>query len=603
MRAGFAPIMERRDGSMFVSSLAVAARMGKLGLAALVVVALALAAACSQGGEAYPAAPASAPAAAAPAPAQPTTGTAAAQAARGQTQNQAAAAAAPAQPTPVSLRTDMDVFDLDTVQASLVQRQRVIIRTVDMAMVVSDAARAVDEVAAAAREFGGWTVAANRASTHSASVSVRVPAQSLEDAVFAIRRVGVKVVSEKTNSQDVTDEYVDSQSRLASLRATEQSLLRLFERADDVEKALAVQDRLAELQANIETILGRIRLMEETAAFSLINVSVALAPMAMSVDAGGDRTVSAGEAARFQAKFTPPDGIDAFTFAWDFGDHTPEVSGTRHAPTGAGGGERSTATVSHAYASDVDSPYIVRLRISGTGEAGLAEGAATFRTTVKKIPTIEVYAGTNRRVEQGQAAEYAGSFTRSSELSNFRYTWDFGDGSAPIDGLPEPDESRVTVTHVFENFRPQPYPVTFTVRADGDAGEVSGAASFDARVYESEGLVIAGWSAGKNFKSATRALSAVLQVIGTALIWLLTFSPIWGGAILAVFGIIRALRWLESESAPSWARRGRRGRGRYPPRIEAAPHEDESARTLEDSLRNLETPPERTEGGEGGASR
>ena len=600
MRAGFAPIMERRDGSMFVSSLAAAARLAKLGLAALVVVALA--AACSQGGEAYPvapAAPAPASAPAAAAPAQPTTGTAAAQAARGQTQNQTAAS--PAQPTPVSLRTDMDVFDLDTVQASLVQRQRVIIRTVDMAMVVSDAARAVDEVAAAAREFGGWTVAANRASTHSATVSVRVPAQSLEDAVFAIRRVGVKVVSEKTNSQDVTDEYVDSQSRLASLRATEQSLLQLFERADDVEKALAVQDRLAELQANIETILGRIRLMEETAAFSLINVSVALAPMAMSVDAGGDRTVSAGEAARFQAKFTPPNGIDAFAFTWDFGDHTPEVSGTRHAPTGAAGGEHATATVSHAYASDVDSPYIVRLRISGTGEAGLAEGAATFRTTVKKIPTIEVYAGTNRRVEQGQTAEYTGSFTRSSELSNFRYTWDFGDGSAPIDGLPEPDESRVTVTHVFENFRPQPYPVTFTVRADGDAGEVSGGASFDTRVEESEGLVIAGWSAGKNFKSATRALSAVLQVIGTALIWVLTFSPIWGGAILAVFGIIRALRWLESESAPSWARR--RGRGRYPPRIESAPQEDESARTLEDSLRNLETPPERTEGGERGGNR
>ena len=595
-------MMKGDRGIMFVSLLAAAARTpnpAKPALLALVAAALILAAACS-GGEPFADAPApqmaQAPAAAqAPAPAQPAQTQAAAQ-----TQTQTQAAAAPAQPTPAALRTDMDVFDRDTVQASLVQRQRVIIRTVDMEMVVSDAARAVDEVAAAAREFGGWTVSANRESTHSAAVSVRVPAQSLEDAVFAIRRVGVKVVSEKTNSQDVTDEYVDSQSRLASLRATEQSLLRLFERADDVEKALAVQDRLAELQANIETILGRIRLMEETAAFSLINVSVSLAPIAMSVDAGGDRTVSAGEATRFQAKFTPPNGIDSFAFAWDFGDHTPEIAGTRHAPTGAGG-ERATATVSHAYASDADSPYIVRLRISGTGEAGLAEGAATFRTTVKKIPTIEVYAGTNRRVEQGQSAEYTGSFTRSSELSNFRYTWDFGDGAAPIDGLPDPDESRVTVTHIFDNFRPQAYPVTFTVRADGDAGEVSGSASFETSVYESEGLVIAGWSAGRNFKSATRALSAVFQVFGTALIWILTFSPIWGGAILAVFGVIRLVRWLESESAPSWARlQGSGRRGNLPPRIEAALREDDSARTLEDSLRNRESPPERTDGGEGG---
>ena len=531
-----------------------------LGRAAALAVALALAAACGEG-EAYPDTPVrieAVSAAAAPAQAAPA---AAAPPAPAQPPASSAASAQPAQPSaPPAIRTDLEVFDLDSVQASLVQRQRVIIRTVDMEMVVDDVARAVDEVAEAARAFGGWTVSANRASTHRGTVSVRVPAQSLEDAVFAIRRVGVKVTSENTNSQDVTDEYVDSQSRLTSLRATERSLLALFERADDVEKALAVQERLAELQATIETILGRIRLMEETAAFSLINVTAALAPMAMGVDAGGDRTVSAGEATRFQARFTPPSGIDNFAFVWDFGDHTPERTATRHAPTGAGG-EHATETVSHAYASDEDSPYIVRLRVSGTGEAGLAEGSATFRVAVKRIPTIEVFAGADRSVEQGQRAEYTASFTRSTELSNFRYTWDFGDGSAPAVGLPEPDEARVTATHVYDNFRPQPYPVTFTVSADSDAGEVTGSAAFHTTVEESEGLVIAGWSAGRNFKSASRALSAVLQVGGTILIWAITFSPIWGGALALAYAIIRIDRWLQGESAPAWAKR-RRGRGR-----------------------------------------
>ncbi len=546
--------------------------------AALAVILLTLAAACGEG-ESYPEAPAQmqVPAAAAPAqpapaaaPAQPTTGTSAAQ---------AAASSASAQPAsaPPTLRTDLEVFDLDGVQASLAQRQRVIIRTVDMEMVVEDVARAVDDVAAAARAFGGWTVSANRASTHRGTVSVRVPAQSLEDAVFEIRKVGVRVSSEKTNSQDVTDEYVDSQSRLVSLRATEQSLLALFERADDVEKALTVQERLAELQATIETILGRIRLMEETAAFSLINVTVELAPMAMGVDAGGDRTVSAGEATRFQAKFTPPDGIDSFAFTWDFGDHTPERTATRHAPTGESGGEHATETVSHAYASDEDSPYIVRLRVSGTGEAGLAEGSATFRVTVKRIPTIEVFAGADRSVEQGQRAEYTASFTRSTELSNFRYTWDFGDGSAPVVGLPEPDESRVTATHVYDNFRPQPYPVTFTASADSDAGEVTGSAAFYTTVEESEGLVIAGWSAGRNFKDAFRALSAVLQVGGTILIWVFTFAPVWGGALALIYGAMRLDRWLRGESAPAWAKRGRERRRRRVRPSQAPEYRDDEA--------------------------
>ena len=459
----------------------------------------------------------------------------------------AAAPAAPAQDpsSPIAAQSQVAAapgssigsFDLTRVQASLVQQQRVIIRTVDMELVVSDVARSLDDVAAVARQFGGWVVSTNRTSTHDGTISVRVPAQSLDEAVLGVRRIGSEVVSELSSSQDVTDEYVDSQSRLTSLRFTEQALLRLFARTEDVEHALQVQDKLATLQSEIESILGRIRLMEETAAFSLIKVTVGLAPFTLVVDVGGNRTVSAGEPTRFQAQFSPPTGIEDFTFSWDFGDHSSPVSGTGYAPTTVPG-QYVTATVSHAYASDLDSPYIVRVKITGTGDAGLAEGSATFQTTVKKIPTIEAFAGSGRTVEQGQAAEYTASFTRSVELSNFQYVWDFGDGTSPVVGSPEPGESRVTVTHVFDNFRPEEYEVTFTVTAGSDAGEVLGEARFGVRVEESEGLVIAGWSAGKNFKTAARALSAVLQAVATAVIWIVTFSPVWVGAGAIIFGMI-----------------------------------------------------------------
>ncbi|MCE2458542.1 MAG: DUF4349 domain-containing protein [Dehalococcoidia bacterium] len=462
----------------------------------------------------------------------------------GQVSEQQAQSPAPAPPAPAPAAATEPPeqgpagFDLNRVQTALVQQQRVIIRTVDLELVVGDVASSVDEIAAVARRFGGWVVSSERTSKHDAIVSVRVPAQSLDEAVFGIREVGIEVVSELSSSLDVTEDYVDTKSRLTSLRATEQALLSLFERAVEVEDALEVQNQLATLQANIEAMLGRIRYMEETAAFSLINVSVELPPTVLPVDAGGDRVVRAGEPARYQAHFTPPPGIEEFTFSWDFGDHSSPVTGTGHAPTTVSG-QHVTATVSHVYESDIDSPYIVRLKITGTGDAGLAIGSATLRTTVRKIPTIEAYAGSDRTVEQGQSAEYTASFTRSDELANFRYTWDFGDGTAPVTGSPEPGESRITVTHAFDNHRPQAYRVAFTVTADSDAGEVTGSSGFGVRVEESEGLVIAGWSAGKNFREASRALSAVLQVIGTVLIWVATFSPIWATIAVVVFVVVR----------------------------------------------------------------
>ena len=491
----------------------------------LVAVLVGSAAACSSSEEG----PAPAPA---PAPARPV------QASEQQAQSPAPAPAAPAPAAAMEPAQGPAGFDLSRVQAALVQQQRVIIRTVDLELVVENVARSVDEVAAVARQFGGWVVSSERTSKHDAIVSVRVPAQALDEAVFGIREVGIEVVSELSSSQDVTDDYVDTKSRLTSLRATEQALLSLFERAIEVEDALEVQNQLATVQADIEAMLGRIRYMEETAAFSLINVRVELPPTVLPVDAGGDRVMRAGEPARFQAHFTPPAGIEEFSFSWDFGDHSPPVTGTGHAPTTVSG-QHVTATVSHIYESDIDSPYIVRLKITGTGDAGLAIGSATLRTTVKKIPTIEAYAGSDRTVEQGQSVEYTGSFTRSDELSNFRYTWDFGDGTALVTGSPEPGESRITVTHAFDNYRPQEYRVTFTVTGDSDAGEVTGSSGFGVRVEESEGLVIAGWSAGKNFREASRALSAVLQVVGTVLIWVATFSPIWVTITVVIFVVVR----------------------------------------------------------------
>ncbi len=495
-------------------------------LSVMVVTVLAVSVvACGSSEEAPAAAPAPAPA-----PAM--------QVSEQQAQSPAPAPAAPAPPAVEEPGQGPVEFDLNRVQTALVQLQRVIIRTVDLELVVEDVARSIDEIAAVARQFEGWVVSSERTSKHDAIVSVRVPAQALDEAVFGIREVGIEVVSELSSSLDVTEDYVDTKSRLTSLRATEQALLSLFERAAEVEDALEVQNQLATVQADIESMLGRIRYMEETAAFSLINVKVELSPTILPVDAGGDRVVRAGEPARFQANFTPPPGIEEFTFRWDFGDHSPPVTGTGHAPTTVSG-QHVTATVSHVYGSDIDSPYIVRLKITGTGDAGLAIGSATLRTTVKKVPTIEAYAGSDRTVEQGQNAEYTASFTRSDELANFRYTWDFGDGTAPVTGSPEPGESRITVTHTFDNHRPQEYRVIFTVTADSDAGEVIGVSGFGVRVAESEGLVIAGWSAGKNFREASRALSAVLQVIGTVLIWVATFSPILVFIAVVILVVVR----------------------------------------------------------------
>ena len=87
-------------------------------------------------------------------------------------------------------------------------------------MVVDDVALTVSEIGDVAADLGGWVVSSDWTSRHSGAIAIRVPARSLSVALGLLEDLSIEVRSQELTSQDVTDEYVDSQSRLASLRAT-----------------------------------------------------------------------------------------------------------------------------------------------------------------------------------------------------------------------------------------------------------------------------------------------------------------------------------------------------------------------------------------------
>ena len=433
--------------------------------------------------------------------------------------------------------------------ASLVAQQRIIVRTVDLGIVVEDVTAAIEAASNIARDMGGWLVGSEHSLKHRGSVSVRVPANSLDDAIDALRDLAFEVDYEIAHSQDVTDEYVDLKSRMRNLEATENALLALFDRAQKVEDALDVQRELARVQEQMEIMQGRIAYLEQTSAYSLLNVTLRLAPFDIRVDGGDDKTASVGEFARFRATFTPPDDIDDFSFTWDFGDGSGIVTGHRVAPTIDGTG-KVTATVTHVYENERDSPYIATVELTGTGDAGVAEGSDTVIVSVSRVPNIEVFAGEAFSVFAGEEFEVSGSFTRPAGLSDVAYSWDFGDGSEPQSSALSEGQTTASATHVYDNHRPTPYAVTLTVTASSQAGEIEASTETSVFVRESLGWTVGGWSPGEDGKEATRALSEVLQGLTTLLIWAVIFSPFWLAAIAAIWYLVRRSRRYQARRQP-----------------------------------------------------
>lgn len=426
-------------------------------------------------------------------------------------------------------------------------QNRVIVHTARVSLVVEDVSDGVERVAAIAQDLGGWMVSSDRASGHTGHVAIRVPAASLKVALNRIEGVGLEVESQSVTSQDVTDEYVDIEARLVSLKATRDRLLTFLEQADEVEEALLVQKELSTLEERIEGMQGRLNYLRQTSAFSLVTVNMRVSPVEIALDPGPDVSIRVGEAGRFRASFTAPVGIDDFTFVWDFGDGTSVAGkGSALRPDGS----RVTATVTHVYEDDRDSPYIVRVDLTGFGEDGIGEGSASMEVEVKEVPAIEVFAGEDRTVEEGEEVEYWASFTRPAELWDFEYQWDFGDGSPTVSGRVGEGESRIGESHEYSDFRPRPYEATVTVNAMSEVGRVSSTGVFEVRVTEVEGFVVGGWDVGETARTAVRGLTAVAKVALAVLIWIGIFSPV----MIVVGGGVALLRRYGGR-----LRRGRQG--------------------------------------------
>ncbi len=409
--------------------------------------------------------------------------------------------------------------------AQLVNLERIIVRTVEATIVVTDVQGSMDLITAMARELGGWVVSTNRFEKHRGFISFRVPAEALDTTTARLREMAAEVKSEVSDSRDVTDEYFDLRARLDNQKATEEALLKLLGRAETVEAALKVQQTLTGVQEEVERLQGKIKLLEETSAFSLVSVNLELEPVDMAVEEIADKTTGVGERVRFRAFFKPPEGIEDFSYTWDFGDGE-SVRGHQTAPTEKED-TRVTATVTHRYRDEEDSPYIAQFEIQGSGEAGAAEGDTTLMVKVTRIPDIVVFAGESIAVDEGEEVEFSGSFTRPPGLNEVEYRWDFGDGSEPAKGMLGQGITTAVATHVYEHHRPFPYQATLTITAESEAGTVEDSNSLDVRVREVPGWVIAGWSFSDQGKTAVRTLSAVGQGALIGVIWVAILSPAW----------------------------------------------------------------------------
>ena len=102
---------------------------------------------------------------------------------------------------------------------------------------------------------------------------IRVPIDKLDELVNTVGS-SVTVLSSNENTEDVTLQYSDIQSRIESLRVEQQTLNNLLAQADSLDAIITLQNRLTEVRYEIESYESRARVLKNQSSYSTLTLNI-----------------------------------------------------------------------------------------------------------------------------------------------------------------------------------------------------------------------------------------------------------------------------------------------------------------------------------------
>jgi cell division protein FtsL len=170
-----------------------------------------------------------------------------------------------------------------------------IVKTGALSLEVADIDQSTTLAKAAVAGLGGTVSQSNRSGSGdylTASITFRVPSARWDDTLTALHKLGSKILSEETNSTDVTSQVVDLDARLDNLKRTEAALQAIMDKAVLMADVLAVQDQLTQTQGQIEQLTAQRDHLTNQAAMSTLTVTFQLPSKTVTSQAAQDWTLS-----------------------------------------------------------------------------------------------------------------------------------------------------------------------------------------------------------------------------------------------------------------------------------------------------------------------
>lgn len=171
-----------------------------------------------------------------------------------------------------------------------IKDQRMIIKTGTLSLDIEKYDDTEAKILEVVKMHGGFVSKSNNtvnaSGSKSGTITVKVPADKFDMLVADVSKIG-KVVNQNIQASDVTEEYVDLESRLKTQKELEQRLIKLLdEKAVKLSDVIEVEEKLASVRQKIEAIEGKMKLLKSQSDLSTLTINV-YEPSMLSTSSGG----------------------------------------------------------------------------------------------------------------------------------------------------------------------------------------------------------------------------------------------------------------------------------------------------------------------------
>jgi hypothetical protein len=165
---------------------------------------------------------------------------------------------------------DMPVSDdVQITQRKLIRSGRIEFRTQDVARTKTELSKICESVHA----YLSNETQRDTREILSYSQTIRVPESGFDELLTNTEKLAQHINHRSVETDDVTEEYIDIESRLKAKRELEKRYLELLNKAQKVDDLLQIETEMSKVRSDIESMQGRLNYLRNRVAYSTLNVT------------------------------------------------------------------------------------------------------------------------------------------------------------------------------------------------------------------------------------------------------------------------------------------------------------------------------------------